>query len=109
MSDKYRVLLIIGLDVEGPHETQAIVAKIADLNLPYVPGHLHMAIDDMATNITMLLEDVPQDYIGDVTCYDENTLFKVDLALQASGLNREQARDAINEMQNEGILFRERI
>lgn len=41
--------------------------------------------------------------------FDEATLFKVFSALRKSGLEDHQADDAINEMQNAGILFRERI
>jgi hypothetical protein len=40
--------------------------------------------------------------------YDDQTLFKVYSALQAAGLNEGQIRDAVAEMQNAGILFRER-
>lgn len=40
--------------------------------------------------------------------FDEDTLFKVINALVRSGLTEQQATDAINEMQNAGILFRER-
>lgn len=41
--------------------------------------------------------------------YTENTLFKVYDVLRAAGLGESQAREAINEMQNQGILFRERV
>lgn len=44
----------------------------------------------------------------DETYHDDNTLAKVDEALRRAGLNPEQVREAINEMQNAGILFRER-
>lgn len=40
--------------------------------------------------------------------YDEGTLHKVFRALVASGASDQQAIEAISEMQNEGILFRER-
>lgn len=40
--------------------------------------------------------------------FTEATLFKVYKALRATGLTEQQAEDAINEMQNAGILFRER-
>lgn len=40
--------------------------------------------------------------------FNENTLFKVYDVLRAAGLTEEQSREAINEMQNKGILFRER-
>jgi hypothetical protein len=39
--------------------------------------------------------------------YDETTLVKVYGALQKTGLNMVQAADAVHEMQNAGILFRE--
>lgn len=41
--------------------------------------------------------------------FDDMTLYKVFLALRRSGLEDYQADAAINEMQNDGILFRERI
>lgn len=40
--------------------------------------------------------------------YDERTLFKVHRALMDSGLDYQAAIDAINNLQNAGILFRER-
>lgn len=40
--------------------------------------------------------------------YDDETLSKVYDALLWSGLTGKQAEDAVNEMQNAGILFRER-
>ncbi|HET9725768.1 MAG TPA: hypothetical protein VFP28_02560 [Gemmatimonadales bacterium] len=39
--------------------------------------------------------------------YDEGTLGKVYGALLRAGLNQSQAIDAVNYMQNEGVLFRE--
>lgn len=45
----------------------------------------------------------------DETRYDEETLSKVYRALvQVAGLTYAQAEDAVNAMQSEGILFRER-
>lgn len=40
--------------------------------------------------------------------FTEATLFKVYKALRATGLTEQQAEDAIIEMQNADILFRER-
>jgi len=40
--------------------------------------------------------------------YDEQTLFKVDTALRRAGLSDPQRTNAIIQMQNGGILFRER-
>lgn len=45
----------------------------------------------------------------DVTRYNEETLHKVSKALQRTGLDDKQSLWAIIEMQNEGILFRERL
>lgn len=39
--------------------------------------------------------------------YDENTLRKVYEGLLAAGVYGQQAVDAVNQMQNQGILFRE--
>jgi hypothetical protein len=40
--------------------------------------------------------------------FDEQTHFKVSCGLREAGLNDTQITDAINAMQNNGILFRER-
>lgn len=40
--------------------------------------------------------------------YSEDTLFKVYEALRGQGLSETTIEDAVNAMQNEGILFRER-
>lgn len=40
--------------------------------------------------------------------YDENTLRKVYDALEVAGVTGQQATDAVSQMQNLGILFRER-
>ena len=45
---------------------------------------------------------------GEVCHYDENTLAKVYWALGRAGLSDVQITDAVNKMQNGGILFRER-
>ena len=41
--------------------------------------------------------------------YDEETLAKVYDALAEAGVVGVQATDAVNAMQNKGILFRERV
>lgn len=41
--------------------------------------------------------------------HDDDTLFKVAVALREVGLTEQQIDDAINSMQNYGILFRERM
>lgn len=50
------------------------------------------------------------EYLEDHTpvVFSESTLFKVLDALVNSGLSQEQALNGIREMQNSGILFRER-
>jgi len=40
--------------------------------------------------------------------YTSGTMFKVYQALHRAGLNERAAHNAVNEMQNHGILFRER-
>lgn len=40
--------------------------------------------------------------------HDEQTLTKVYAGLEAAGITGQDAIDAVNQMQNEGILFRER-
>ena len=45
---------------------------------------------------------------GEVTINREETLFVVYGALYRAGLSHEQAKDAVTELMNDGILFRER-
>lgn len=42
-----------------------------------------------------------------VVTHSEDTLFKVYAGLAAAGISGQQAIDAVNQMQNQGILFRE--
>jgi len=46
--------------------------------------------------------------IREIVHHNEQTLHKVSNALRRAGLGAQQAIDAISEMQNAGILFRER-
>lgn len=46
--------------------------------------------------------------MADEGIYDEDTLRKVYAGLEAAGVTGQQAIDAVNQMLNEGILFRER-
>lgn len=41
--------------------------------------------------------------------YNENTLFKVQKAFAVCGISLQQTVEVISQMQNEGILFRERM
>lgn len=49
------------------------------------------------------------DWTVESSRYNEDTLFKVQKALLKSGLDMQQAFNSICEMQNDGILFRERM
>jgi hypothetical protein len=46
--------------------------------------------------------------VDETLTYDDTTLFKVYDGLAAAGLSAEQVTDAVSQMQNRGILFRER-
>jgi hypothetical protein len=46
--------------------------------------------------------------LEDEEYFDETTMFKVIDALVRAGITPAHARDCVNEMQNAGILFRER-
>lgn len=58
------------------------------------------------------MDDEDRDYcracLEESLHYDENTLLKVYAALARAGLSPARALAAVNEMQNEGLLFRER-
>lgn len=45
----------------------------------------------------------------DISCWNEGTLVKVREALYHAGLTQIECTEAIQEMQNNGILFRERL
>lgn len=45
----------------------------------------------------------------DSTQYDEDTLYKVYTGLEMAGVSGQQAIDAVNQIQNQGVLFRERL
>lgn len=47
--------------------------------------------------------------MNDVTTFDEDTLEKVYAGLNAAGVFGQQSVDAVNQIQNRGILFRERL
>lgn len=54
---------------------------------------------------------IPEDreMIVEPSSYDDFTMQKVHDGLERAGLDLRQRTDAISEMQNEGILFRERV
>lgn len=54
------------------------------------------------------MADAVMQMLSERETYDEGTLTKVYWALGRSGLSDVQITDSINEMQNAGILFRER-
>lgn len=49
------------------------------------------------------------DWHEDICAFNEGTLFKVRDALYKAGLTKAECTEAIQEMQNAGILFRERL
>lgn len=63
-----------------------------------------------------LAEKYPQDIYfyaelspGETESHSEETMSKVYIALGDAGLSERQIIDAINKMQNSGLLFRERV
>lgn len=56
--------------------------------------------------VTKVTEDLHLD--EPMIVHNESTLYVVNDALKRAGLDEQQTRDAINSMQNAGILFRER-
>lgn len=94
--------------------------KIITLNTT-VPGNNHavvfglfsqQALDVSHLATSVMVSSHPFDEDGTDTelgeYYDEYTMFKVLKALTAGGVTPEYAQRLINEIQNEGILFRER-
>lgn len=76
-----------------------------DMNEPAKAAHLAgiaAVLDRLAADGRLLPEG------GTVLTYDEGTLHRVYAALGNAGLSHRVAEDVVNEMQNLGILFRER-
>lgn len=70
----------------------------------HLGGNLKAFVDG---NVTPKSQQVNGTKIRDITFYDGNTMYKVHNALGAAGFDVNQCDDAITEMQNAGILFRE--
>src|ERR1700744_4157008 len=96
----------------GPGICQQCTYEVSRWAVP-TPAERSAKIDETLKRIGYILKEdaeEPDDLSTfDVVRHDDNTLVKVLAALFQSGLNDIQARDAITSMQNEGILFRERI
>lgn len=50
-----------------------------------------------------------KDWHEDISCYNEFTLIKVHEALYKAGLTKAECTEAIDHMQQAGILFREKL
>lgn len=95
--------------------TQVIRLSIVTLNDKDWSA-VHQGVCDLAraaktisSSVNVSFTTVPEDDdVLDEEFHDEDTLFKVYDALRRTGLDEQQARHAIMEMQNVGILFRER-
>lgn len=78
------------------------------LRVPLEDWLLRLSDGEYATCTQQEFEEIYEPMPENVT-HDDRTLDKVREALVRSGLSFEQAVEAIREMQNFGILFRERV
>lgn len=78
---------------------------------------LSQAANNLNENVVVSSHEVPTDeeiqnqrhYFETDIYYDENTVLKVYLALMEMGLDSEKTTEIIQTLQNNGILFRERL
>lgn len=76
------------------------------------PENLSVEIDVDRTDLTLQAATAHQkisNHTDQEALFLEGTMSKVFSALMKSGLTRDQALDGLTEMQNAGILFRERF
>jgi hypothetical protein len=73
------------------------------------PGACRYCALDSAKELARIVSSFDLHDTVDVTIDSESVLFTVHKALVHSGLNKQQAINAIREIQNEGILFRRRL
>lgn len=98
-------LITLSVGTEGPDQHKAVFGLMSDIGAEF-------ALDYHYSSITSVDTDRPND--GDEEFYDEHTLFKVREAIKnaievrVATAPEAMINDIINEMQNAGILFRER-
>ena len=105
--------------IEGPEATQmrhvvvrrAYMAFVTDLMSLLPEGHYReLAIDDLERAAMWthkaIASTAPLEDLG-IETHTEETMHKVYKALLETGMNGDEAREAIQQMQNSGILFRE--
>jgi hypothetical protein len=87
---------------KGPEEWNAVYGAMTRMAAQWGPYHVKVGVSSV-----LLDEDVVSGFPGEY--HDENTVQVVKAALGKSGLSVREVEDAFREMQNAGILFRQRV
>lgn len=95
-------LLTLSIKTDNEEEWSGIAAQFAQF-LTF-EGIQHDQVSISSVNLDP--DDSPSS--SEDVWFDEYTLFKVYMALEAANVDTYQIKEAITQMQNAGILFRER-
>lgn len=104
MSRKPTHTVSVRVQVCGPDEFSEVYQSFC-----LVANGLGLKYNDVTVN-SYLVEEFEEEILerGSET-HTEDTLPKVSAGLREAGLDEDSIRDAISAMQNNGILFRERV
>lgn len=94
-------LVTVTVGVNGPDDWSTVHDKLAEVARDFSGDH-HVSVGSCLADAEDDEGPLPGEYA------DENTLYRVRCALRGSGLSNDQAEKALHEMQNAGILFRQR-
>jgi hypothetical protein len=107
-ADKMAIVLTFPIPNNGPagfEKSSGVLTRVKGVfeNVPDVKvyGAVSLAYDDIVKTLT----DGPPD---ERLTHDDQTLHKVWNSLKEAGMREDDILDAVNLMQNAGILFRER-
>jgi hypothetical protein len=98
-------LVSLSVGVGGDEDFARTFQDLSELGRNLGVTHEYVSV-----SASTMHEDLHEEAAGEDLYFDENTLFKVRQALISAivGLTEENVNDAINAMQNVGIVFRER-
>lgn len=95
-------IVTLSIGVDGEEEWDRIYTAFLTSAREYGPQYSYVNVSSSLAEEEEVLEK------GSET-HTEETLFKVAIGLREAGLDEDAIRDAIRAMQNNGILFRERV
>lgn len=99
-------LINLGVATEGSEDYFRTFQDISELARNLGESHSYVSVSASVVGEEDDVEDVSSE--AERLHHDENTLRKVYDAIMKNGLSRKTAEDVVNNLQNAGILFRER-